>query len=232
MRLQPLAVTGIAIEARIASGPGVLTLAGGGDAAALARGIEAAIANGVVAIMSFGIAGALDPALPRGTCIVAQAIVHNGIRWPVDATWSEAIARRLGRTTLRADIAGVDRIITGVEDKRSLFETSGAAAVDMESHVAARLAAAHRLPFAVFRVVSDPAWRSLPQAAAIALRADGHVDVPRVLGSLLRYPAQLPLLARAALDAQSALRALRRGRRLLGGGLGFGDLDNLALDVL
>ena len=119
-----------------------------------------------------------------------------------------------------------------VDDKRSLFETSGAAAVDMESHVAARLAAAHRLPFAVFRVVSDPAWRSLPPAAAIALRADGQVDVPGVLGSLLKHPGQLPVLARAALDAQSALRALRRGRRLLGAGLGFGDLDELALDVL
>jgi adenosylhomocysteine nucleosidase len=232
MRLQVLAVTGMAIEARIAREPGVLTLAGGGDAAALARGIEAAVANGVTAIMSFGIAGALDPALRPGTCIVAQAIVHNGICWPVDATWSDAIVRRLGITALRADIAGVDRVITRVEDKRSLFKTLGAVAVDMESHVAARLAAAHRLPFAAFRVVSDPAWRSLPPAAAIALRADGHVDVPGVLGSLLKHPGQLPVLARAALDAQSALRALRRGRRLLGAGLGFGDLDKLALDVL
>lgn len=222
----------MAIEARIASGPGVLTLAGGGDAPALARGIEAAVANGVTAIMSFGIAGALDPALRPGTCIVAQAIVHNGVRWPVDATWSDAIARRPGITALRADIAGVDRVITRVEDKHSLFKTLGAVAVDMESHVAARLAAAHRLPFAVFRVVSDPAWRSLPPAAAIALRADGRVDVPGVLGSLLKHPGQLPVLARAALDAQSALRALRRGRRLLGAGLGFGDLDKLALDVL
>ncbi len=35
-------------------------------------------------------------------------------------------------------------------------------AVDMESHVAARVAARHGLPFAALRVISDPASRSLP----------------------------------------------------------------------
>jgi adenosylhomocysteine nucleosidase len=231
MRPQVLAVTGMAVEARIASAPGVLTLAGGGDAAGLACGIEAAIANGVSAIMSFGIAGALDPALLPGTCIVAQTVIDNGVRWAVDTSWSDAIARALG-IALCADIAGVDRVIARVEDKRSAFDTFGAAALDMESHIAARLAAAHRLPFAAFRVVADPAWRALPACAAVGLRTDGRIDAPRVLGSLLRNPAQLPLIVRAALDAQTALRALRRGRRLLGSGLGFGDLDKLALDVL
>jgi adenosylhomocysteine nucleosidase len=229
--LNVLAVTGLAMEARIASGPGVVALAGGGDSAALESAIEAAIAKGVSAIMSFGIAGALDPALKPGTCVVATAIVSEYLHWPTDADWSDAIADALG-TALRADIAGVDYVVAGVEEKRALFNTTATAVVDMESHIAARLAASHGLPFAAFRVVSDPAWRALPPAAAMGLRTDGRVDVPRVLGSLLGNPGQLPLLVRAALDAQAALRALRRGRSLFGDGLGFTDLDDLALDVL
>ncbi len=229
--IRVLAVTGLAAEARIARGPEVSTIAGGGQSATLALRIDAAIARGTKAIISFGIAGALDPALRPGTLIVARAVFDDGARWPVHEAWSDALERRLG-SVLRADIAGVDDVVTSVDDKSVLFRSSGAVAVDMESHIAARLAAAHGIPFAALRVVSDPARRPLPPAAAIGLRGDGSVDVIRVLGSLLREPGQFPLLARAALDAHAAMRGLRRGRRLLGDSLGFGDLGKLHLDVL
>jgi hypothetical protein len=38
---------------------------------------------------------------------------------------------------------------------------------------------------------------------------------------VVRQPSQLPALARTALEARTAGAALRRGRRLLGIGLGF-----------
>ena len=79
-------------------------------------------------------------------------------------------------------------------------------AVDMESHVAARVARRHRLPFAAARVVSDPAHRTLPPAARVAMKPDGRVDLPAVMRSLLAHPAQLPALIRTGRDAERGFR--------------------------
>src|SRR5262249_3904420 len=106
-----------------------------------------------------------------------------------------------------------------------------AVAVDTESHVAARIAAAHRIPFAACRAVIDPAHSVLPPAAMYGLRHDGTADVLAVLRSVVRQPSQLPALTRTALDARVAAGALRRGRRLLGAGLGFPYFSEPALTV-
>src|SRR6266481_1322373 len=98
-------------------------------------------------------------------------------------------------------------------------------------HLAARISAAHRIPFAACRAVIDPAHSVLPPAAVFGLRHDGTPDVIAVLRSLARQPRQLPALARTALDARIAATALRRGRRLLGAGLGFPYFEELALDA-
>ncbi len=104
--------------------------------------------------------------------------------------------------------------------KAELRRTSTAIAADMESHVAARVAHRLGLPFAAARVVSDAAHRTLPPAARVGLRGDGTVDLPAIIGSLLAAPWQIPALIRTALEAETAFRALLRGRRLLGSRLG------------
>jgi hypothetical protein len=109
------------------------------------------------------------------------------------------------------------------ERKQLLYAQTRAVAVDMESHIAAAIAAAHRIPFAAARVVIDPADRPLPPAALVGLRSDGTADVGAVFRSVLKQPSQLPALVRTALDARIASAALRRGRRVLGTGLGFPD---------
>jgi nucleoside phosphorylase len=60
-----------------------------------------------------------------------------------------------------------------VAGKRALRAETGALAVDMESHVAARVAARRGLPFAVVRVISDSADEALPPAAQIGMKPDG-----------------------------------------------------------
>jgi hypothetical protein len=101
----------------------------------------------------------------------------------------------------------------------------------MESHVVAAFAARHNVPFAVFRVVADPLQQTLAPAALAGMHSDGTVNQRAVLGSLLRRPGQLPLLLRNAIDTRTALRALSRGRRLLGPGLGYPDFGQLLVDV-
>jgi adenosylhomocysteine nucleosidase len=103
--------------------------------------------------------------------------------------------------------------------KDGLGRSSGALAVDMESHVVARVARRRGLPFVAARVISDAVDRTLPPAARVGMRADGGVDLPAVLRSLMAAPWQLPALVRTGLEAEKAFRALLRGHRLLGPGL-------------
>jgi hopanoid-associated phosphorylase len=226
-----LAVTGMAAEARIAAGAHVITVCGGGRSDRLAARIEEAIAGGVAGIVSFGIAGALDPRLRCGDCVIARAVVTADDRYLVDERWSDAIAAKV-RHAARADVAGIDEIASEPSRKAALFDSTRAACADMESHVAARIARAHALPFAAIRVVSDSASRTLPDAALTALRPDGRVDVTKVMKSVLARPAQLPLLVQAGMDASRAFGALAAVRVLLGRRLGFPDFDQLPLDVL
>jgi adenosylhomocysteine nucleosidase len=114
------------------------------------------------------------------------------------------------------EIAGVDAPIADAAEKGGLFATTGSVAVDMESTVVAQAARRHNLPFAILRVIADPASRPLPHAALVAMRADGEIDTTAVLAALLRDPSQLPALLRLALDSRNAFAALVRVRALLG----------------
>jgi adenosylhomocysteine nucleosidase len=129
-----------------------------------------------------------------------------------------------GSQSLVADIAGVDAPIADAASKTALFAATGAAAVDMESTIVARAALRHGLPFAILRVIADPAHRPLPNAALVAMRADGEVDLAAVLGALIRDPFQLPALIRLALDSGGAFSALVRARALLGADFASADL--------
>lgn len=64
-----LVACGLTREAAIIARPGLVVVAGGGDAARLERELEAA-AGGVSAVLSCGVAGALDPALRAGDVVV------------------------------------------------------------------------------------------------------------------------------------------------------------------
>lgn len=225
-----VAVTGLAVEARIAAGPGVRSLAAGGDRKRLTAALEHEVARGAIAIISFGIAGGLAPAAVPGTFVVADSVVTPEARWPVDAAWATALVKRLPGA-VRDDVAGADEIVTAPAEKLALGQALGAIAVDTESHFAASFASSHHLPFAVVRVIADPVARRLAAATLVGMRADGKVDYAAVLGSVWRQPGQLPSLTRNAIDARTALRALSGGRRRLGPGLGYPDLGQLLLDV-
>ena len=227
-----LSVGGLATEARIAAGPGVRALAGGGDPVALASAIEQEIATGACALISFGIAGALAPTLAVGSVLVARSVwVGNSCRLDTDVGWSSALLRLVPQA-IAADLLGSDTVIAEPHQKADLHARTNAVAVDMESRVVATVAARHSLPFVAFRVIADPAERQVPPAARVAMRPGGGIDLPKVLQSLGREPRQLADLIRIALDARQALGVLRRSRRRLGDRLGYLDLNQLSLHVV
>jgi adenosylhomocysteine nucleosidase len=215
-----VAVTSLAMEARIAGGAGVSVICSQGER--LAAALESAVERGACGIISFGVAGGLAPGLAVGDWIAAAAVMTGQRFFPTDQTWTRSLRERLPKA-VHANMLGIDNPAADPERKQSLYAQTGAVAVDMESHIAATIAAAHQIPFAAARVIIDPADRPLPPAALVGLRSDGTADVGAVFRSILQQPSQLPALVRTALDARTAGAALRRGRQMLGPGLGFPD---------
>jgi hopanoid-associated phosphorylase len=210
-----LIVSGLAAEAKIAASGGNATLCGGGNIARLEAEIVAALRGGVAGIVSFGIAGGLAPNMPAGAVVLAQSVISKGERHFCDPNWLKRLGKRLP-TAASAIIFGADAPLADHRRKAVLGSETGAVAVDMESHIAARLAARHGVPFAAVRIISDPVDRTLPPAAIVGMRSDGKADIPAVLRSLWRKPRQLPPLLRTALDARLAFASLRQCRPSLG----------------
>ncbi len=207
-----LIVTGLVQEARIAAGPGLTVICSSSDPRqlrALLADIDPASVRGVV---SFGVAGGLDPKLKSGDVVVATEVMAGDRRWEAapELTYELIGSAGLGRERLiRGGLAGVDRVVSAKDGKAALHSETGAAAVDMESHIAAAYAAGAGLPFAALRVISDPANRALPAIVAIAIKPNGDIDLRKVLRGIARNPSSIRSLVSTGIDFNRALRSLR-----------------------
>ena len=209
-----IALVGLAFEARIASGPGVVVICRNTERE-VASSIDHALKRGCRSIISFGVAGGLAPHLRPGNWVVASSIIDNQHSRPTDRVWSEKILAMIPGAEHRP-ITGVDYAVAAPEAKRRMHAETGAATVDMESHLVARLAATHGLSFTAVRVVIDPAHRAIPDAALAGMRPDGGTSVTAIIRELIAGPSQLSGLLCLAHDGYAARRALLRVRRLLG----------------
>ena len=212
---------GLDFEERLALGVGDARVCRG-RGPTMAGALAAAIEPGCSGIISFGIAGGLDPRLPAGTHIVASSVICASGVTPTDAGWSQRLLSARP-DAVHAPILGVDEPVTGPIGKQRKFRRTGAVAVDMESHIAAAAATGHGLPFAVFRVVADPAHQKLPRAALGGMRDDGSLDRLAVMRAMLRAPAEIAGLIAVARHTLVARLALTRAHRDLGRGFGLAD---------
>ena len=216
-----IAFVGMAFEARIAAGPGVLVIGRSGQNQ-LAAMADNAVRQGYRGMISFGVAGGLADGLRPGDWVVASAVHESQTIRETDRAWSRKLLRAIDGAQY-APILGVDNPVAEPAVKRELRRATGAAACDMESHVVSRLAEAHGLAFAALRVIVDPAQRAVPRAALAGMGPDGRTDIPALLRDLVTRPSQLVQLARLALDALTARTELQRVRSLLGPHFGLVD---------
>ena len=171
-------------------------------------------------------AGGLAPHLVPGDWIVASSVIDAHHTHPTDKVWSEKMLKMIPGAR-HAPIVGADSAVARPDAKRQMHVETGAAVVDMESHLVARFASTHGLSFAAVRVVIDPAHRVVPEAALSGMRPDGGTSVTAVMLDLIARPSQLPDLLRVTVDAYAARRALLRASRMLGPGFGFLDLGEI-----
>jgi adenosylhomocysteine nucleosidase len=224
-----IAVAGLAFEARIAEGPGVKVVYGQ-NRIRLVEEIDRLARAGARGIISFGVAGGLAPGLNAGGLLVAASVITATGRYCSCPDWSRALLTALPFAQL-GDIAGVDETIVSPAGKSALWNATGAAAVDMESHVAAKIAADYKLPFIALRAVLDPAHRAIPSSALAGTREDGVTDAGAVLKALVQRPHEWGAMIRLAQDARKANAVLVRSRKALGPYFGLLGARKLPLGI-
>jgi hopanoid-associated phosphorylase len=219
-----LIVTGLLQEARIAAGPGMAVICSSSDPNQLRALLTTLDSTSIRGVISFGVAGGLDPSLKTGDVVVATEVMAGDTRWLAGLSLTEAQIASIAlgrRRVVRGLVAGVEELVAASSCKAALRSETGAAAVDMESHIAAAYAAEAGIPFAALRVISDPAHRALPVVARKAIKPNGDLDLVRIMGSVVRNPRSLRALVSTGIDFNRALRSLRGCRGFLPGGEGL-----------
>lgn len=178
------------------AGRDMVAVIGGGQGARLETELDAVAGMFPGIIVSAGIAGALDPTLKPGDVVI------SGDAAQVERLRGLLPSARVGR------VAGVDRPADSAEAKRALAVEHRAIAVDMESHIAARVAQRRALPFVAIRAIADTADETLPPAALVGMAPDGGMALGAVLWSLAKQPGQLPALIATGRHAEAGFRAL------------------------
>jgi adenosylhomocysteine nucleosidase len=219
-----LIVTGLVQEARIAAGPGMAVICSSSDPQQLRALLTVLDPTTIRGVISFGVAGGLDPTLKSGDVVVATEVMAGDARWLAGLTLNEDLIASValgGRRIVRGRLAGAEEVVAARHVKAALHSETGAAAVDMESHIAADYAAKAGLPFAALRVVSDPAHRALPSSAMAAIKPNGDIDLRKIMRSVVRNPMTLRDLVSTGIDFSRALRSLRGCRGFLLGSEGL-----------
>ena len=117
-----IAFVGMAFEARIAAGPGVLVVCRSARCE-LATVAESAVRHGYRGIISFGVAGGLASGLRAGDWVVASAVRDSQTIRPTDAAWSRRLLEVITGAS-HAPIMGVDTPIAECRrrDPKGLYE--------------------------------------------------------------------------------------------------------------
>jgi adenosylhomocysteine nucleosidase len=216
-----LIVTGLVQEARIAAGPGMTVICSSSDPQQLRALLTVFDPTTIRGVISFGVAGGLDPSLKPGDVVVATEVLAGDTRWLAGLALNEELVASVAmgrRRVVRGSLAGAEQVVSARALKAALHLETGAAAVDMESHIAAAYAAEAGLPFAALRVISDPATRALPALAMAALKPNGEIDLRKILSGVARNPMTLRALVSSGIDFNRALKSLRGCRGFLLGG--------------
>lgn len=197
----------------------LVRVCGGRPATARRMAEELARAPGIVGLVSFGIAGALDPALPAGALVLPDSVRDAEDRdHSVDIAWRNRLAAVLPEAVIGGRAFGSETVIADIAGKAKLYRAAEAAIVDMESHILGAAAREAGLPFLIVRAVSDHAGRDLPPTAFSGTAPDGSIRHGAVAARLLIRPMDLPGMIALGLGSARAHRALARAA-LLGGRL-------------
>jgi adenosylhomocysteine nucleosidase len=145
-------------------------------------------------LLSVGLAGACDPSLK-----IAD-IVHAGI--VVDTQSGERYSNSQFKQVL-VSAPG----IASIKEKRRLYESYRAGAVDMEAATVARIAKAHNLSFQAIKAISDDAGFELQELTRFATK-NGQFREAAFAAYSLAQPRLWSKLFHLAVNSKRAIQSL------------------------
>jgi adenosylhomocysteine nucleosidase len=148
------------------------------------------------AVLSCGFAGGLRPALATGT-VVFTADKETG--------WEPTLLAA-GAQCARFHCA--EGVATTAEQKRALWQATGADAVEMESRAIVGVCREQGIPSAIVRVILDTASEDLPLDFNQLLTAAQRMDKSRLALALLKSPGKAGALLRLRRQSNAAAEKL------------------------
>lgn len=164
------------------------------------------------ALISLGYAGALSPELSRGD-IVLSAYSVTGAN-PDIAPWELELEQSLRRFAGPAQSYRVNvgpfftagQVVARRDDKRTIFEETGAAIVDMESASLFNVAREDNIPFLSIRAITDTSEEEIRALEAITpfLASRSFWRYPRIFWDIATHPKFIGDLVALGKSAQLA----------------------------
>ena len=177
--------------------PGAETLVTGMGAAAAERAFTTKVTERPWrCVFTCGFAGGLNPAVRAET-----VLCDTDGNFPLRQALLDAGA-------VPGSFCHHSRVLTTVDEKRQLRETSRADAVEMESQVIRHLCHARGIPGATVRVISDAADEELPLDFNALMTDDGKLDLGMLALTILNRPKKIPALMALGKRSKSAAARL------------------------
>lgn len=147
-------------------------------------------------VLTCGFAGALNPDLPLGTVLFSCDDAP-----PLKSELLAAGARA-------ARFHCVNRVASTAAEKRTLWESTHADAVEMESQIISNICREHQIPCATIRVILDTASEDLPLDFNSLMTADQQMDYRKLAFSLAKSPSKIAALLRLQKQSKAAAENL------------------------
>jgi len=166
---------------------------------------------GAPLVVSAGVCGALDPRLAPGDLVIPERVTDaRGASCQISVWHHRQALSRLSAAVCTGPLVTADRVVATTEAKASLFASSGASAVDMESAIIVECAARSGYPPLVVRAVSDDSRQNLPAELVGLVDTEGRLRVGRALALTVTRPMTLPTALGLGRRTRRALRAVAR----------------------
>ena len=147
-------------------------------------------------VITAGFAGGLNPAIKFGSILYDQ---------DYDAGFGDDL-EQLG--AIPARFYCHRRVAITAEEKRQLWRSTGADAVEMESSVIRTICHEFGLPGATIRVVSDDATQDLPLDFNALMTSEDRINYLKLMGAVLSRPSRIPKLIEFQRQTVEAARRL------------------------
>jgi nucleoside phosphorylase len=173
-------------------------------------------------VLTCGFAGGLNPGLEFGTVIfeadpatqIEAGLIAAGQGHGEFATQSGSAAILSLESALLAAGARAGKfhcavkVATTVQEKRTLWESTGADAVEMESQVIREVCRDKKIPSATVRVILDSAEENLPLDFNQLLNERDEMDYGKLAMAIAKSPGKIGALMRFQKQTQAAAEKL------------------------